>query len=275
MTDTITDAAERFARDTGPHTREELLPYGASGPCRILPVRPHEMTVLHDDGLYRHLRFMSPDRSSYWFELITWPGCLTVRGDFGDAFTFARITDMFEFFRGRQINPVYWSEKVDGGRARTTVYSPDRFKQAVWEHVRAYGQEHRGLAKAVQAHFFDPDGEWDTDYEDRAREALDAFRFAGSFTGRCTCGSVRNLTSDEFTDAEREGRIWQIMHGGAGHAAQVQTVPAFRFVDTWEWSFKDFDWSFLWACHAIVWGIAQYEKAKAAAVAADLVAVGV
>lgn len=231
MTDTLTDAAERFARDTGPHTREELLPYGASGPCRILPVRPHEMTILHDDGLYRHLRFKSPDRSSYWFELITWPGCLTVRGDFGDAFTFARVTDMFEFFRGRQINPVYWSEKVDGGRGRTTTYSEDLFRRSVWEHVRNYGQEHRGLAKAVQEYFFDRwSSDWDVSREDQAREALDAFA---------------------FTAADRD--------------------EPFRFVDTWEWSFKDFDWSFLWACHAIVWGIAQYEKAK---VATDLVAVG-
>lgn len=61
----------------------------------------HEMTVLHDDGLYRHLRFTSNLRGhgEYWFYLITWPGCLTIRGDYGNAYTFTREPDMLPFFR--------------------------------------------------------------------------------------------------------------------------------------------------------------------------------
>ena len=38
----------------------------------------------------------------------------------------------------------------------------------------------------------------------------------------------------------------------------------FRFTDTWEWDFKDYDWTFLWACHAIQWGIGQYDAARVA-----------
>jgi hypothetical protein len=268
--------AARFTADTGPHEHEERLPYGHIGPLRLVTDRPHEMTVLHDEGLYRHLRFKSPDASWHWFDLITWPGCLTVRGDFGDGYTFARVPDMFEFFRDsswkRGINPTYWAEKLDGGRAPAMTYSPEKFAQTVWEHVRAYGREHRGMAKAVQAHFFDRHGEWDTSREDEAREALEEFRLGGSFTGECVCGSVRNLTSDEFTDAEADGHLWQIMHSGAGHVAVATTVPAFRFVDTWEWSFADFDQRFLWACHAIVWGIARYDAAKSPAAPAPAVA---
>lgn len=31
----------------------------------------HKMTVVRDDGVYRHLRFMKPETTSYWFDLIT------------------------------------------------------------------------------------------------------------------------------------------------------------------------------------------------------------
>ncbi|MEU9415221.1 hypothetical protein [Streptomyces sp. NPDC048272] len=36
-----------------------------------------------------------------------------------------------------------------------------------------------------------------------------------------------------------------------------------RFPDRWEESFEDYSWEFLWACHAIRWGIAQYDAAMA------------
>lgn len=63
MTSQMTEAAERFTKD----------------------VAGHVMTVLHDDGLYRHLRFVQPDRSGYWFEIVTWPGSLAVRGEMGGS----------------------------------------------------------------------------------------------------------------------------------------------------------------------------------------------
>ncbi|MEV7870133.1 hypothetical protein AB0P17_29495 [Streptomyces sp. NPDC088124] len=34
----------------------------------------------------------------------------------------------------------------------------------------------------------------------------------------------------------------------------------FTFSDTWEWQLRDYDWWFLWACHAIVAGIARYDR---------------
>jgi hypothetical protein len=191
------DAAERFPRETAEHA----------------------MTVLHDDGLYRHLRFArpKPGSSMYWFDLITWPGSLTIRGDLGESYTFSRLTDMFEFFRSKSggINAHYWSEKLDGHRDVAREYDEDKFAETVWTYVREYGQGHRGLAKAVQREIFDNGYCCD---ESSARAALDAF--------------------------EHEG---------------------FRFTDTWELSFHEYKWTFLWACHAIVWGIAQYDTAKAPA----------
>lgn len=187
-------------------------------------IRPHELTVKHDDGLYRHLLCKSPDSSIYWFEILTWPGSLALRGDIGEGFIFSRVPDMFEFFRGKHINPTYWSEKLAGGRNRVKVYSEDVFRRNVWDHVRSHtwGRPVPGLAKAVQAHFFGPDAAYNLDYESEAREALDSFEYHGP------------------------------------------NQKPFRFEETWEWDLRDWDWPFLWACHAIVWGIARYDEARAA-----------
>src|ERR1700722_8964450 len=100
------------------------------------------MTVLHDDGLYRHLRFIRmveqedgsrKPTSFYWFDVITWPGCLTINGDM-ETFTFSRVTDMLEFFRGHEPNYGYWAEKARGG-TQVRRYSDERFRQLVAEHL--------------------------------------------------------------------------------------------------------------------------------------------
>lgn len=105
------EIAARFARDTA----------------------SHEMTVLHEDGLYRHLRFMNPRSSEYWFDLVTWPGTLAIRGDVGDDYVFSRVEDMFTFFRGDEINPHYWAEKLGGGRRSVKEYSETALRERVVE----------------------------------------------------------------------------------------------------------------------------------------------
>jgi len=173
----------------------------------------HEMIVLHDDGLYRHLRFRAPESPFYWFDLVTWPGNLAVNGDCG-SFMFARVTDMFGFFRGNRINPGYWAEKVRG-ETRVKSYSEDKFRRLVAEYfvdaVR-YGGTPRGLGKAVCTEILGSD---ETYYESGARQVLDEFAFSD-----------------------------------------------FKFHDTWEWDLYDWDWTFLWCCHAIQWGVAQYYAAS-------------
>lgn len=75
-------------------------------------VERHQMTVGHDDGLHRHLTFKQPDTSNRYFHITTWPGYLAISGDMG-CYVFARLPDMFEFFRAdRDINLGYWGEKL-------------------------------------------------------------------------------------------------------------------------------------------------------------------
>jgi hypothetical protein len=141
----------------------------------------HQMTVLHEDGLYRHLRFANPQYGGiYSFDLITWPGCLTIRGDIKEAYTFVRLPDMFEFFRaGRRwgINPGYWSEKLDSDRDGVMVYDQDSFERQVKAHVvKAIreGDAPRGIGAEVTQEIF----EWgDITHEAGARKELENFRF--------------------------------------------------------------------------------------------------
>ncbi len=192
----------------------------------------HVMTVLHDDGLYRHVRFAEPGTSLYSFNLITWPGYLTICGDMPvTALTFRRTDDMFEFFRAADINPGYWAEKLRSGQDAATGFSEGKFRLLVDEHVtdaveadpelEPVDEDRPGLAAAVQAALED---EYDPSHEETVREFLRLFTY-------------------DYTDS----------------AGRQQ---CFQFKDTWEWDFNEYDWSFLWACQAIRWGVGQYWAAK-------------
>lgn len=180
--------------------------------------RNHQMTVLRDDGLYRHIRFAKPGTGIWRFDLVTWPGHLVITGDLED-FHFARIPDMFEFFRNPvgYINPHYWAEKLQGPQ-RFESFSTDSFKRQVYEDFREWCRDrpgpHRTLWRAIRAEVLDHLDECD---ETLAYQRLSRFQF---------------------------GR--------------------FNFGDSWEWNLRDYDWHFLVALHAIVWGINKYDAAKTA-----------
>jgi len=105
-------------------------------------VKYHEMSILHNEGLYRHLRFKNPKSYNMYFDLITFPGGLLVRGDMG-CWEFERIEDMFEFFRREDINPHYWAEKIqsDSRFGRTREFKPEIWKKKIreyWEYFYEY-----------------------------------------------------------------------------------------------------------------------------------------
>ena len=256
-----TTIAERFARETA----------------------SHRMIVFHDDGLYRHVRFQHhvlcndaeyrKGHSSYWFDLITWPRCLTINGGCG-TYTFTRDTDMFAFFRrhrhlgrdGFEINPQYWAEKLRAPEpAGAKKYSEDVFREYVIEYVTEairYGDDvPRGIGRAVRDEIFGPDAKWNVEYEEGAHEALRDFEYS-IYTTTCYCGtSAEGLAYGKALD-------WGIQHRkqhDPGHHAILKQTATFRFTDTWEWDLTDFDWQYLWCCHAIQWGIAQYDASKAVA----------
>ena len=226
--------AERFQRDTA----------------------NHRMTVLHDDGLYRHLRFQTPSPGFYGFDLITWPDRLAFSGTMA-TFVFARHEDMFEFFRGGKgsIHPGYWAEKVQDGRERASAYSMDRFLAEVADVVKDAEEGFPGLGGAVSKALSD---EYNHEYQEGAQEFLRDFTYRTD-VGHATVSKAEAAWSAAIgkTSSDERNALWKAYQ-------QVLREHTFEFYDAGEWDLHDWSWEFLWACHAIVWGIAQYDAAKAA-----------
>lgn len=186
----------------------------------------HVMRIRLDDGLYRHALFCRPQgsryRSMYWYELITTPGQLTIRGDMG-TYVFSRLNDMFEFFRsGRGINPGYWGEKLS---AISTLSGYREYSQDVArKRIREYFDDRKhGID--------DPDELW----EDIDDEVLNDDVLADET-------QLRNaLNWYKYPDSAKKKTI-------------------FEFSDVWEWDLRDYTYHYLWCCHAVREGIAQWDS---------------
>lgn len=134
-------------------------------------VAGHQMTIVKEDGLYRHLRFSRTNTSNMSFNIVTWPGYLAYVGDMGD-YVFARIPDMFEFFRGKSINKSYWAEKVQAEcRDGVKEYSPEVARAWVEQQLKDYEASDDVRAEAA-----------DLDYDNgecRLYDQLEAIDFNG------------------------------------------------------------------------------------------------
>jgi hypothetical protein len=196
----------------------------------------HQMEVLHNDGLYRHLRFREPRHSAYWFDLITWPGNLAFRGD-GESYTFARANDMFHFFTQHElwkdgsvhINPQYWSEKLTSHN-QSEVYDEEIFKDRLWEEV----------ASMLEG------GTVEKDQEERFRKAVTEMLENDDYSTDAT--AIQMLERFEF---------WNIEDHEYSYKYSSEKIG---FDESWEWvsGCTAYEWWYLWACHGIVWGIKQY-----------------
>lgn len=220
----------------------------------VSQIGEHEMTVLRDDGLYRHVRFARPGTSMYQFDLVTWPGYLAIGGD-TDHFVFRRITDMFEFFgdggssggfdhREYGINPHYWSEKLVAPKsAAAETYGPEAYRRRVLEWFEDAVdqidvdeedviQATFGLRLAVHEQLLRE--HWWDDYDESIENEH---------------GARNRLQQFEWTPPRRRGE----------YAPSPRPIR----IDAWEWDLKDYDFHFCRACWAIVWGIGQYRASKA------------
>lgn len=210
----------------------------------------NELTILHEDGLYRHLRFQRPGSSLCWFDLVTWPGALTITGDV-ETFTFKRDPDMIAFFRGQRVNPSYWAEKIADGRERAKSFSEDLVKRAVAKGLVDYAPQYQTLLdqyRADQARF-------DATPED------ERYPFTRNGPRRPQKPKTVAELRREYAEHARDGLI-----GDESFARQLLARWDGYGVtgDSWEMSLRTFDVHYLRACHAIVWGIEQYYKSKAA-----------
>lgn len=206
-------------------------------------VAKHEMTVIRDDGVHRHIRFKQPDSSNMFFDLVTWPGFLCYSGDMG-TYVFQRTQDMFGFFRknGRLdgIDRRYWAEKIEAAdNTGVTRHSHDEFMRQIndWVDQHAEGDK-PGDDEPEQLVL------WAEAYAELRAEVESEVLSADSNEVRCF---------DAANDFTHAGHAWKAFHG---------PDAKFEFTDFWEVDTKEYTPRFLWCCYALAWGIEQYDAAK-------------
>ncbi len=199
----------------------------------------HEMTVLKDDGTYRHLSFKMKGSRNYQFDLVTWPGHLCYCGDMGD-YLFERLEDMFEFFRCKngdfpKIYPTYWQEKLQAPKPDTVKeYDRDSYEKVAKNSLEQFLDNNDDVDhQAVREQF-----------EDEILESSD------EYSG--------DIAVFEGIRAMSEFNVFPKTPPPRGKVLR----PVYPFQDFWEYgeSIRKHTYHYLWACFAIQWGIQQYDK---------------
>lgn len=199
-------------------------------------VAEHRMSVLRDEGGYRHLRFARPGWGSHsaW-DLITVPGTLLIKGDYGDyvlrPWKVDTDQDAFDYIRQSRLGGLpdidAWADKVTSGR--DTIYRYDQ--QLLVEYVQAAVQEAlerdqdgrlAGLAEAVEWHI------------------------------------LEELTGQEQVDHHlvETFRYWADPEDEADEVEPDFCVPTYNRA-----RFRQYDHGFVWCCLAIAWGVDTYDRA--------------
>lgn len=199
-------------------------------------VKYHQINIVKDDGVNRFIRFKKDKSSTYWFDLVTWPGFMCISGDCG-TYVFSRLNDMFEFFRMADndfnkrkdrllnINPSYWGEKLEAtGRSGYMEFDSDIFAQRVKEYFDIY------MAEDIE----------DEELKEELWDAIENDVLSNSHDGEYRAyDAVHNF---RFTSDDKE---------------------RFEFVDFFDsGSTERYTFHYLWCLYAIVWGIQKYDEAK-------------
>ena len=188
-------------------------------------VKNFQMKIKMDNGVYRHVYFGDPKTGNMSFSLTTWPGFLCMSGDMGE-FVFERLEDMFQFFRA-------------GTECRKA--------QKVWINEGYWGEKLRAGSSPKE----------DFDRDTFVHSMIQSFResFPPEEPGRW-----------ETWDELRDKLIWSDMDS---MEQALQFAYDFRdwknkaiFHEPYEWASTAPNWRFLWACHAISWGVNLYWKTK-------------
>jgi len=212
-------------------------------------VASHELVILRDDGVYRHLRFTRHNTRCMQFDFITWPGYLCYTGDMG-TFVFERSKDMLAFFRPSEQNKEdpfkwidfrYWHEKIESlDKGGAKEFDPDDFRREITKQRRRILVEHgRDIDHNQRLELWDELGDLKDKAEDGEERAM-AAAYEWSFDLNRSTSQKRRLSIGLDVD---------------------------DFPDCKCWTHR-----FMWCCFALRWGVMAYDKAKqaqAGAVAAE------
>ena len=154
-------------------------------------VKDHQVKILKDDGLYRHLLVKQPNTICQSFNIVTTPNHLFYYGDMG-SFSFSRTEDMFRFFRDDtlRINEGYWAEKLQSVDRCSGYrqFSFELFKSNLMEYCQTDEQK---IFMEDQLEYCDED-------------EYGAMEFYRSFD----CSNSHGITLDDF---------WEYTHNQPSH----------------------------------------------------------
>lgn len=197
-------------------------------------IQRHQIKILMDSGVYRHIRYARPDSGMYRFDIITWPGYLAIAGDMGE-YVFSRTHDMFTFFRSDSHRPnfSYWAEKCCAASTscQSPIYTFDRRKttELVKEWVDNWCDEHS------------------ITFEERTEVEMDVLE------------SLEDaLNHDESLHSLYH---WAYDYVNVKHRTLDFSTYMTEYSSR---SFQSFDFQYEWICHAIPWAIQQYDAATSA-----------
>lgn len=181
----------------------------------------------------------------YW-DIITWPGSLAIRGDVADGYIFTRDPDMLEFFSLRpdryrddapKIDMHYWAQKLAyEHRSTATVYDREVFLASVRDALSNDSTDPEDLMDTARQHILTsldeqafarlPDEE-DPGYEAALNALLNPI--------------AEEILNDARSSSETESKARQWLHE---HDRLFPEAAA-------EWDLSDFDPQFKIACWAI------------------------
>lgn len=192
-------------------------------------VKDHQIEILKDDGIYRHIKCQKPETWDRGFEIITFPGGLLYTGDMG-TYEFERVEDMFFFFRSGinktgeiSINSGYWEEKcksesIFGGGIKK--FDSDLFKENVKEYFETYYED------------------VESEEKEKVREEIQE--------------QIFNYTEDSE---------WSLV-SALNRFTTYSIETKFDFTDFWESSVNSKTYYFIWCLWAIVWTVQKYDEVK-------------
>lgn len=201
----------------------------------------HTMEVVREDGVHRHLRFRRPGTYAHGFDIVTWPGHLAISGDMGAA-VFARLPDMFEFFRpdvsrksGDQlfINAGYWAEKCVANDGEKQEFSPALFRNLVKERFDEFVNER---------------------HDDEEPHAV------------WVAALWADLNAEVLFEDSYEGAVGRAIERMSEFEPMEDGYRDFRFHDAWEYGscLQDYTFHFIWRLYAIAYAVKTYDETAGA-----------
>lgn len=208
----------------------------------------HELRIVVDDGVHRHLQFRRPGTYCCGFDIVTWPGHLAISGDMGTA-VFNRLHDMFEFFRAKPaehekagglfVNDGYWAEKCVANDGAKQEYSARLFRDLVTRLFKAYVED-----RVDTDDLADPDT-----------------------TPEWVARLWQELEHEVLNDSEDHDALSNAIRAMSEFEPNDPDYSDFRITDAWDYgsSLQQYTFHFLWRLYAIARAIRAYDDAAGAA----------